>query len=122
VHDSIQPMHMIHDEKLRAVRESLLARGAELRDRARRIQDDLGRRTTPLPRDAPDAAVAMENDEILEAIHESARSELRHIERALARLEVGTYGLCEKCGGRIAIDRLRAVPYAVECQRCAADS
>ena len=115
-------MHIAHDDNLRSIREGLLARGEELRNRARRVQEDLRRDFTPLPRDAPDAAIVMENDEVLEAVHESARSELRQIERALARLEAGTYGLCQDCGRRIEAGRLRVVPYALRCQSCAADT
>lgn len=115
-------MHTHHDEHLRSIREILLARGAELRNRAQRVQEDLRRDFTPLPRDAPDAAIVMENDEVLQAVHESARSELRHIERALARLEAGTYGLCQDCGIRIESARLEAVPYALRCQGCAVDT
>ena|SRR5690349_11585645 len=115
-------MHITHDDSLRTIREALLARGEELRDRSRRVQDDLRRRFTSLPRDAPDAAIVLENDEVLEAVDESARSELRQIERALARLETGTYGLCEECGRHIESARLRAVPYALRCQRCAAET
>lgn len=115
-------MHTISDDSLRFIREKLLNRDAELRERVRRVQEDLRRQVTPLPRDAPDAAVVMENDEILEAVAESANAELSQIGIALARLEAGTYGVCEACGECIQIDRIRIVPYAVHCQRCAPDN
>jgi DnaK suppressor protein len=114
-------MHTITEDTLRSIRAGLLARQAELRDRVRRVQDDLRHRNQPLPRDAPDAAIVIENDEILQAVDETARVELEQIERALERLEVGTYGLCEECGKRIKADRLRVVPYAVRCRDCAAE-
>jgi DnaK suppressor protein len=114
-------MHTHNDEQLRSIREVLLARDAELQERVKRVSDDLRREVTPLPRDAPDAAVILENDEILQAVDEAARSELRQIHRALERLEAGTYGLCQQCGQRIDANRLRVVPYAVHCQRCVAD-
>jgi len=115
-------MHTITDEKLRSLRAGLLAREAELRDRLIRLEQDLRRESAPLPRDAPDAAVAIENDEILHALDESARAEIAQIERALERLEAGTYGLCGKCGNRIDSERLRIVPYAVHCRHCASDT
>lgn len=114
-------MHTLTDETLRSIRAGLLAREAELRDRVRRVQDDLRREVNPLPRDAPDAAVVMENDKIFQAVDEAARLELKHIERALERLEAGTYGLCDACGKRIENERLRVVPYAIQCRHCAAD-
>lgn len=115
-------MHTNTDETLRSIRAGLLAREAELRDRQRRVQADLRRDVNPLPRDAPDAAIVVENDEILQAVDEAARVELAHIEAALERLEAGTYGLCEDCGAQIEPDRLRVVPYAVHCRHCVADS
>ena len=45
---------------------------------------------------------------------------LRDIEDALARIENGTYGLCENCGKPIRKVRLKALPsarYCIECQR-----
>jgi DnaK suppressor protein len=109
----------MHNEKLRIVREGLVNRQAELRERVRRVQDDLRRMVTPLPGDAPDAAIVMENDEILHAVDASAKSELRQIGYALERLDSGTYGLCERCGKPIDAERLRIVPYAVFCPGCA---
>ena len=61
-------MQTATDDKLRNTREWLLARGEELRDRLRRVQEDLGRQREPLPKDAPDAAIVIENDEILAAV------------------------------------------------------
>lgn len=37
---------------------------------------------------------------------------LRHIERALEKIEEGTYGICDISGQEIPIARLEAVPYA----------
>lgn len=43
------------------------------------------------------------------------RTELEEIERALAKIEDGTYGSCEKCGEPIPPARLEAVPTARFC-------
>lgn len=114
-------MHTISDENMRAIRARLLSREAELNDRVRRIEDDLSRKVAPLPTDAPEAAVVMENDETLQAIGESARAELRQIERALRLIDAGTYGVCEECAKPIGDARLAAVPYATHCKHCAKD-
>lgn len=42
-------------------------------------------------------------------------------ERALAKIEAGTYGYCEECGTGIPEDRLRAVPAALRCRDCQVD-
>ena len=41
------------------------------------------------------------------------------LERALAKLEDGSYGRCDRCGGPIAPARLEAVPESVLCIDCA---
>ncbi len=43
---------------------------------------------------------------------------LREIDDALARIDQGTYGLCEKCGEPIPFARLEVVPYARVCMKC----
>lgn len=47
-------------------------------------------------------------------------AKLRDVERALVKLEEGTYGVCDGCGVGIAPERLEAIPWAVRCVRCAA--
>ncbi len=37
---------------------------------------------------------------------------LKQIDRALAKIEEGTYGVCDLSGGEIPLKRLEAVPYA----------
>ena len=44
---------------------------------------------------------------------------LVRIERALAKLEEGSYGVCDACGGPIAPARLQAMPDGVLCLACA---
>lgn len=44
---------------------------------------------------------------------------LGEVEAAMARLDDGTYGRCEKCGDAIAPARLEAMPTARLCIRCA---
>jgi RNA polymerase-binding protein DksA len=54
------------------------------------------------------------------ALVESERTELYEIERALLRIDNGTYGICEGTGGAIGRPRLEAIPYArysIEYQR-----
>ena len=41
------------------------------------------------------------------------------IDRALAKIDGGTYGLCDDCGVAIGADRLRALPAASRCVDCA---
>jgi DnaK suppressor protein len=43
---------------------------------------------------------------------------LASIDSALARLDEGTYGRCERCGRPISEERLEALPYATRCIEC----
>lgn len=43
----------------------------------------------------------------------------RRIERALEKLDEGSYGVCDSCGEPIAAGRLRAEPASVLCIECA---
>jgi RNA polymerase-binding transcription factor DksA len=50
-----------------------------------------------------------------EALVASLQDTLEDVERALGKLEEGTYGLCEDCGEPIAFARLEAMPAARFC-------
>jgi DnaK suppressor protein len=50
----------------------------------------------------------------------SLETGLARTERALAKLDDGTYGLCDACGEPIAPARLEALPDSVLCVACAA--
>jgi DnaK suppressor protein len=47
-----------------------------------------------------------------------ARATVLEIDRALAKIEDGTYGLCEQCGDVIPDPRLQALPHAALCVAC----
>jgi RNA polymerase-binding transcription factor DksA len=53
------------------------------------------------------------------ALSASARQSVDEIERALARMDRGDYGLCERCHKKIAPARLEALPQAAMCIECA---
>jgi len=52
------------------------------------------------------------------ALNRNQRILLEKVERALCRMDKGTYGLCERCNEKIDFARLKAVPYATLCIRC----
>jgi DnaK suppressor protein len=46
-------------------------------------------------------------------------TKLQDVVRALDKLDDGTYGLCDTCGGPIDPERLDAIPWATRCVTCA---
>jgi DnaK suppressor protein len=55
----------------------------------------------------------------LTAVLDAARRHLADIDDALGRLDAGTYGMCEVCGGPIPVARLEVRPFARTCVGCA---
>lgn len=60
-----------------------------------------------------DAAQALERKEILQSKHEVDLKRMARIERALKKIELGTYGLSDVSGKPIPRERLEAMPEAV---------
>ena len=98
-----------------AIRQKLTERYAEIRERLERIACDAGK---PLDADFEEQAVQRENDEALVALDNSIRAEMAQIEKTLARLDKGEFGICEVCGGPIPPKRLEALPYVSRCVDC----
>jgi DnaK suppressor protein len=65
--------------------------------------------------DQGSATFARELDMTLE---EQARESLAQIDRAIARMDAGTYGTCGRCGAAIPSERLEAMPEADLCVAC----
>ncbi len=70
---------------------------------------------------ADSSQVTAERGEI-EALAGTLTDTLKDIEDALAKLDAGTYGRCESCGGEISDARLEAMPAARLCISCASKS
>jgi RNA polymerase-binding protein DksA len=62
-------------------------------------------------------ATSFERDQELTVVN-SERDKLAQIERALVRIEDGTYGVCESCGEPVGKMRLMAFPRATLCMTC----
>lgn len=86
------------------------------------ISDDLERL-----REALRAEVKVDAEEGDPSLHEREKNlallqtlegKLKAIERALCAMDLGVYGICERCGQRIDPARLRARPDATLCLDC----
>ena len=112
---------MARRDALLRLHKSLLARRADIR---KKLADELSNmrnfKRADASGDAADVAFESGSDEMSSQLAELDSRELSQIERALARLKQGTYGLCEACQNKIPVGRLNALPYTtlcIECQR-----
>jgi len=103
---------MSHD----ALKSELEERLAALQARLSSIKRDA---TQSYSGDSAEQAQERENDEVVDAIGKETAQSIRVIKAALARIEDGTYGICESCGEEIGEARLSAVPEATRCVDCA---
>ncbi len=98
------------------LRQSLVARLEEL---GHRVHDCEGILREPLDADFAEQAAQMESDEVTADLEHAAILEAERIKVAVSRIDAGSYGECERCGGEINPKRLQALPYATECIDCA---
>ena len=102
--------------KARIASGELSETNAELAARLGRIKDNVRR---SLDADSEERARELADSEVVDALGNEAREEIRKIGIALDRMASGDYGLCTKCDATIAAERLEAHPYADECIYCA---
>ena len=104
---------MIDQKKLKVALEAKLR---ELEERAEDIEEDL---SAPPDRDWEENAIESEDDEVLASLGDLTLDDMRHIRLALSRIANGNYGICVSCGGAIAEARLKVLPHATTCIKCA---
>jgi DnaK suppressor protein len=68
--------------------------------------------------DIGDEAANIYNKQILLSLNENERMRLKEVDESLDRIENGTYGICEECGGPISLKRLEVRPVAKYCVPC----
>src|SRR5262245_1751559 len=110
---------MARRDALLRLHKSLMARRDELRKRLGGDLKDLSNsQTGDATGDSADLAFDGGSEEVASQLAELESRELLQIERAMAKLKMGTYGLCEVCGKRIPVARLNALPFSTTCIEC----
>ena len=82
--------------------------------------DTVSGMTTP-KENFPDPAdrASLESDRnFMLRIRDRENKLIKKIKKALARIDNGTFGICEKCGEDISIKRLKARPVTTQCIEC----
>jgi|SRR5579863_8542026 RNA polymerase-binding transcription factor len=71
--------------------------------------------------DTYDLASEERDREINFILSDRDRVKLRQIDDAIARIDDGSYGVCESCGLEVAEERLNAMPFTRLCRDCQQD-
>ena len=101
-----------------AARKQLLERRAAIaRSRSDNESDSAVLRSE---RRAEERAGNEEIADVLMRLSDRERIELGELDAAIARIDAGTWGRCERCEGAIGRDRLAALPEARTCIKCGA--
>jgi DnaK suppressor protein len=58
------------------------------------------------------------DDEVVAAVVDTRARQLEEIDRALADIDAGRYGICRDCSQEIAKARLKILPFATRCVAC----
>jgi DnaK suppressor protein len=103
---------------LAAERAGVVGRIAELRRELDRLIEDSVGANADDEHDPEGTTIAFERAQ-LSSLLEAAGLRLAEIDRTVASLDAGTYGLCERCGQPIPAERLVARPTATTCVTCA---
>jgi len=101
---------------------------ARLEGEKKRIVDELNqlnagqnsderREGSPFGKREEEATESMELEKRL-ALERRLQSLLSEVDRALEKIEAGTYGVCDGCGQPIDPARLEALPQAILCLSC----
>jgi len=107
---------------LEQIKIELLSAKAEIESRLERTHKHIYHKDEPVSANFNEQIKQTENDQLVRALEEEGREELKQIIKALQRLEVGDYLDCSLCGEKIGEKRLQAIPYADQCIGCASAS
>ncbi len=103
-------------DRMQAVRERLERDLAEVQARIAQLRERLETKADYGPGRGDPAIYQWEFNL---ALFQQAEDQAQQIRAALARLDAGTYGTCQKCGEAIDAERLEFLPLTSLCIRCA---
>ncbi|MCL4400027.1 hypothetical protein M1506_01995 [Patescibacteria group bacterium] len=106
----------MNKEEIKKLKEKLLSEKKLIEENMKRFESEL---------DFGDDTDHMEEeaDEVEEmtnylSVKDNQDKRLKQIEVALERIENGTYGICDKCGGKIEKEILEIDPESMLCKKC----
>jgi DnaK suppressor protein len=111
---------MVEDEVVERMRRALTDQRAQLRREIAEQGADPDGDEVSFVDDAgfSDRSHSTQERSRLIAVVDALRSNLTEVDRAIRRIEAGTFGICERCGRPIDPARLEARPWAPLCIDC----
>ncbi len=103
---------------LKLFRSLLEGRRREILQEAERALGTMNHESEDAYADPTDRAALESDRNFLLRMRDRERKLLGKIDEAFARLDEGSYGRCEECGGDIGIERLKARPVTTLCIGC----
>ena len=105
-------------EQIQYIKNVLVRKMDELQGASNKMVEEMKKERMELA-DPLDRA-AIELDRLVTLIMSDRDWKLiRNIQETLTRIDAGLFGQCEDCGVKIPKTRLKAIPYATLCVRCA---
>ncbi len=109
---------MVADSKLQTIKKKLVKQRQELLTEAEHtLTSKISSEKESFP-DPTDQAVAELDNSFLLRLRGREQKLLKKIDEAISRIDGGTYGVCESCGGQINTKRLEARPVTTLCIEC----
>jgi len=107
----------MNKEQLELFRTQLLLKKQEIHTDAGKTMTEMTDQTTNVP--DPNDRATLESGRSFELrIRDRERKLLTKIDEAFARIDDGSYGMCEDCGEEIGLKRLEARPVTTLCIDC----
>ncbi len=104
--------------KMMAIKKKLEKQRTELLWEAEQtITSTISKEKESFPDPTDQAAAELDNNFLLR-LRGREQKLLKKIDEAIARIDGGTYGVCESCGGPISMKRLEARPVTTLCIEC----
>ncbi|NLX36179.1 MAG: hypothetical protein GXY68_05785 [Chloroflexi bacterium] len=106
-----------HAERLRNERENAVREIARLEEQ---LKEEIEPASATDDDSADAAADIYERGKIISLIA-NLENKIHSLDRALELVADGSYGICEKCGEAIPLERLQIMPETTLCVRCASE-
>jgi DnaK suppressor protein len=104
-------------DELRKIKQTLVQRRTQLTSNLKSGLVEIGNQEGHHLADLEDIDNIQDNDAVFEVVNNASAS-LEQIEKAIEKIDKGTYGTCEDCGLPISEERLKALPFAIQCIEC----